>query len=344
MASHISASRLNWILALGGIALPLAWTLSAPTVSQAQVATAPATTVPAKTSDRNGAIRIRNDKANGTAFVDLKNGVRRLTKDVVVTQEGEDFILYADELTHYEKQNVAIARALPKQTVRVESGDSTITGKVMRADFDSKTITLTEDVLMRSHGETDGVQATADENKAGRTLRGEVLHKASSLTCDRIDYNYENQQALLTGNIRMRQGENFGTCDQIVFDEARNIAHLIGNVKFTNGKRQTFNVPELTLYIDEDKISAPNDVNITIPNPKGENADKPRPPKVDFAPAPNLPDDILNDPALKPLPTPKAAAPVLNDDEKTAAPPDKNDGKANADKAVEKSAAKDKKG
>ena len=304
---------------------------SAPTISQAQPANAPA-----ESAKGNGAIRIRNDKANGTAFVDLKQGVRRLTKDVVVTQEGEDFILYADELTHYEKQNVAIAR----QNLRVESRDSTITGKVMRADFDSKTITLTEDVLMRSHGESDGVQATADEKKAGQALRGEVLHKASSLTCDRIDYNYENQQALLTGNIRMRQGDNFGTCDQIVFDEARNIARLIGNVKFANGKRQTFNVPELTLYIDEDKVSAPNNVNITIPNPKGENADKPRAPKVEFAPAPELPDEIRNDPELQPRPTPKAAVPVL-DDEKAAATTAPN--AKSEDKAVEKSGDKDKK-
>ena len=313
---HFRNSRVMGIMACSALAVLGAWTFFAPTISQAQ----PAQPAPAKAapSDRNGAIRIRNDKARGTAFVDLKNGVRRLTKDVVVTQEGEDFILYADELTHYEKQNVAIARALSGQMVRVESGDSTITGKVMRADFDSKTITLTEDVLMRSHGESDGVQATADEKKAGRSLRGEVLHKASSLTCDRIDYNYENQQALLTGNIRMRQGDNFGTCDQIVFDEARNIAHLIGNVKFTNGKRQTFNTPDLTLYIDEDKISAP-DAILVIPNPKGENADKPRAPKVEFAPPPSLPKEILEDPALQPRPTPKAATPVL-DDEKAAAP------------------------
>ncbi len=327
MAFSFDRSRLVGMLVFSGLALVGVWIVSAPTISQAQPATTPAA-APAK---GNGAIRIRNDKANGTAFVDLKNGVRRLTKDVVVTQEGEDFILYADELTHYEKQNVAIARPVANQTLRVESRDSTITGKLIRADFDSKTITITQEVLMRSHGESDGVQATADEKKTGRSLRGEVLHKASSLTCDRIDYNYENQQALLTGNIRMRQGDNFGTCDQIVFDEARNIAHLIGNVKFTNGNKQTFNTPDLTLYIDEDKISAPN-ANIIIPNPKGENADKPRAPKVEFAPAPELPDAIRNDPELRPRPTPRAAAPVL-EEEKAAAPPEQTDAKA-----VEKSA------
>ena len=305
-------SRVLGIVGFSVLASLGVWTLGAPTISQAQ----PAQPAPAKAAseERNGAINIRNDKVNGTGFVDLKNGVRRLTKDVVVTQDGEDFILYADELTHYEKQNVAVAR----QNLRVESRDSTITGTVMRADFDSKTITLTENVLMRSHGENDGMQATADDSKAGKTLRGEVLHKASSLTCDRIDYNYENQQALLTGNIRMRQGDRFGTCDQIEFDEALNIVHLIGNVKFIDGKRQTFNVPELFLYIDEDKLSMSKDVTLRIPNPRGENADKPRKPPTKFAPAPKLPDEVLNDPALQPLPTPKAAAPVLQDEEKAS--------------------------
>lgn len=302
-------SRLLGILGFSVLVPLSAWTLGAPTISQAQPA--PQKAAP---SERNGAINIRNDKVNGTGFFDLKNGVRRLTKDVVVTQDGEDFILYADELTHYEKQNVAVAR----QNLRVESRDSTITGKVMRADFDTKTITLTENVLMRSHGESDGVQSTTDDKKAGRSLRGEVLHKASSLTCDRIDYDYENQQALLTGNIRMRQGDRFGTCDQIVFDEAKNIVRLIGNVKFIDGNRQTFNVPELTLYIDEDRVIAPKNITLRIPNPRGENAGKPRKPAVEFAPVPSLPDEVLNDPALQPLPTPRAAAPVLQDEEKAA--------------------------
>src|SRR2546421_668043 len=56
--------------------------------------------------------------------------------------------------------------------------------------------------------------------------------KPSRMACDRIDFNYDTRQAVVSGSIRMNQEDNYGTCQQIIFDERRNIADLRGEVEF----------------------------------------------------------------------------------------------------------------
>ncbi|MDF2441591.1 MAG: hypothetical protein JWN98_2575, partial [Abditibacteriota bacterium] len=70
--------------------------------------------------DRSGDVHIYNHPS-GRATYDQAKGIHRLWRDVRVTQDGEDFILYSDELTFFEKENLATATGKP----RVESRDST---------------------------------------------------------------------------------------------------------------------------------------------------------------------------------------------------------------------------
>lgn len=238
-----------------------------------------------------GAVRMTNP--GGEATLDLARGVRHATRNVQLWQEGEDFILYADDVTQYEKDNTGTARS----NLHVESRDSTIIGDLMRVDFTDKVMTLTGNVILKSHGEKDGLRGQGD----GKSVRGEVLHKPSSLTCDRLDYDYETKQATLSGNIRMRQGENFGTCERILFDESKNIVRLIGNVKFINGDSQTIEVPEMTIWIDNNMIQSPG-ISTRMPHGKGKGPARPPRRPTDFGPAPKLPDDITQGNNSKPPP------------------------------------------
>ena len=225
------------------LALSAATVVGSVTQSQAQPTTQ-AAPISGATKDRApGAVRLTNE---GEVNRDLEREVRHAVRHVQVCQEGEDFIFYADEVTQFEKDNIALARL----NMRVESRDSTIIGDLLRADFSDKRMTLTGNVVMKSHGKGDGLKGS----EGAKSVRGEVLHKPSTLSCDRLDYNYETKQATLSGNIRMRQGENFGTCDRILFDEGRNIVRLIGNVSFVNGDRQIIKVPEMTIWIDKNII------------------------------------------------------------------------------------------
>lgn len=284
-------------LSLALLALSAATIAGSVTLSQAQPATQPAPNAGAAKERAPGAVRFTN---TGKVTVDLEREVRHAVRNVQLWQEGEDFILYAEDVTHYGIDNTGTARG----NLHLESRDSTIIGDLLRAEFTEKTMTLTGNVVLKSHGEKDGLKGKGD----GKTVRGQVLHKPSSLTCDRLDYDYETRQATLTGSVRMRQGENFGTCDSIRFDEARNIVRLIGNVKFETGDRQTIEVPEMTIWIDRNMIQSPG-TSIRIPDRKSRAATRtPRKPEA-FGDVPRLPDDVLKPPPA-PAPLPGAAPPA----------------------------------
>lgn len=276
----------------------------------------PAAPAKAGSGDRTGDVHIRNHPA-GRAAYDQAKGIHRLWRDVRVTQDNEDFILYSDELTYHEKTNEAFAKGSP----RVETRDSTILATSMRADFDNKIIYLEGNVVMKSHGESDGIQPIApgaDEKKKSRSLRGEVLHKPSTLRCNQIDYRYEIQEATLSGDILMRQGDNTGTCKQIVFDEANNIARLIGEVSFTNGERQTIKARNLTIWIDDNIIETKERVRVDIPRTQKDAAKKPAV-KQNFGKAPSI-DDALSDVSRRPAPIPPVTIAPETDEDAAPAP------------------------
>lgn len=261
----------------------------------------PASTATASRGDRSGDVHI---SSRNRGLYDQAKGIQRLSGDVRVTQDNEDFILYCDELTYLEKTNEAFATGNP----RVESRDSTILATKIRADFDNKIIYLEGKVVMKSHGENDGISSIAPGaggKKKSLNLRGEVLHKPSTLRCNRIDYRYEIQEATLSGDILMRQGDSTGTCERIVFDEANNIAQLKGQVSFTNGDRQTIKARNLTIWIDDNVIETKERVRVDIPR---ATKDKPKPaaPKTIFPKAPRIDDALKDTGAPPPIP------PVLN--------------------------------
>lgn len=212
---------------------------------------------------------------NGCVWDDAQQ-IGRAKKETTVSQVGEDFILYCDDLTYNKKTNRAVARI----NLKVESRDSTITGNLIQADFNAKTITVTGNVVMNSHGTNDGIKANGKRRKLPLQLEG----KASTMKCDRIVFNYENREADITGNIRMIQDKNSGTCLRIVFDEASNIAKMIDKVEFTNEDGQTFRSPLVTIWIDDNLIRT-GVGDLEIPQ---NNTNKKAQPKTDFGPKPTL--------------------------------------------------------
>lgn len=246
-----------------------------------------------------GDVVIRNSP-QGTSVADYKRNVLRLTKDVVVTQEGEDFILYCDEITFNENTNEAIASG----NLRLKSRDSTLTGKRMRADFDTKVITILDDVVLNSYGKGTGVRSTSSPKR-----------KASTMTCDRIDYNYRNRQAIITGNIKMKQENTSGSCERILFDEERNTAELQGKVVFVNNaNKRTIRALNATVWIDDEVVQTTNRTTVTTPR---EKTSRPVAPPANVKPVPQISNDDLSEfgRALPPPPTPAPPAP-----EETPAP------------------------
>ena len=254
-------------------------------------ATIPKTAV--RTAQR-GDVRIRN-AADGTTVSDFARGVSRITKNVVVTQVGEDFILRADEIVYNETSNEAIGRG----NLRIDSRNSTITGAALRIDFDTKQIVITGNVVMNSHAQGNGIQSNRD-----------IKRKPSKIECDRVDYNYENLQAVVTGTIKLTQEKNVGTCDRITFDEEKNYARLEGNVVFRNTSNgQTLRSPFVEVWID-DNIAQGKGVRIQGPDSRPVRP-VPQPEKVTDRPtlSPTIGDEFRNPVAPPPAPAPPKAEP-----------------------------------
>ncbi|RYX82123.1 hypothetical protein EON83_21150 [bacterium] len=242
---------------------------------------------------------------DGTATYDDAQGVARLTKDVVITQRGENLVVYAQQAVYSNKLNQATATG----QLRVVTRDSTIKGLNLRADFDERRFTITGSVVITSHGKNDGAAAG---------LRGEANKKPIRVLCNQVVWDYDTRQATATGNIQIFQGTNKGTCDKIIYDEAQNIVILQGNVQFGDDQNRTFVGQEIRVYIEDNTVASDSRVRIKFPEKAGmagnNTSATPRPAKTPMAlkPKPLLPPDLLEGfktPAA-PAVTPAAPAPT----------------------------------
>ena len=249
----------------------------APGVAIAQTAPTapvkPATTTPAipaadAATPPKDAPQVRLEAGEGgTKTSNYDTGMSELNGNVTITQDGEDFILYAQKVVHSDKKNQATATG----DLRVETRESTIRAVKMFADFNTKIISMVENVVISSYGEGDGIQTDGTDAR-----RAEKKRKPVRIACDRLDWNYETKQAILVGNIRIVQGDSVGTCNQIIYDEPKNAARLLGDVKFGNTQSQQFLTDELTLFVDSGLTQTNASVRLVGPVKNvADGADKP---------------------------------------------------------------------
>ena len=285
--------------------IALALLCAAPFVALAQPPKAPA-----KPAGGDGMFTIRNDRVGGTTTYDTERNLGHMTKNIVITQTGEDVVIYAQDATFDRNRNVANATI----GLKVETRDSTITGQKLFADFNQRSATITGDVVIRSHGKNDGVAAG---------LRGEAGKKPITVKCDRVDWDYDIRQATATGSIHIFQAANRGTCQKIVYDERANIINLLGNVRFTDDQGNIFTGQSIIIYLQEGRIAGPGIKWQAKGNPGLNNPTptKPRAPKnpTKFAPAPTLPPDLIG-PVVPPPPAPTEQPTATEEPEPTPVP------------------------
>ncbi len=278
----------------------------APLVALAQPAKTPA--APAPKADEGGAPFTIKNARDGTTTYDTERGIGRMTKNIVVTQTGEDVVIFAQEATFDRNRNIANATVQLKVTTR----DSTITGTKLFADFNARTATITGNVVINSHGKKDGVAPG---------LRGEAGKKPITVLCERVDWDYDIRQATATGNIRISQGANKGTCNKIIYDEKLNIINLLGNVRFVDDKSSTFLGQDIIIYLEEGRISSKGGTITSKPGfEKPTTSKTPVPkPRNTFAPAPSLTTNQLGEVVEAP-PAPTAMPTATEEPEPTPIP------------------------
>jgi lipopolysaccharide export system protein LptA len=262
-----------------------------------------------------GNVVIRNSPS-GTAIYDDARGIAKLTKDVSIVQTGEDFILKAQEATYNRPKNQAFARG----NLNINTRDSTIIGESTFADFNEKTMTVNNNVVVTSHGKGDGIAGNATG------FRSEVRRKPVKITCTTAEWNYETRQAVLTGNIRIYQEDNTGTCESIFYDEAQNIVQLRGKARFGNTKKQTFLGEDLYIYVDTGKVQSKKPIRLQFPpnEPLAEGTPSATKKPVVLPPAGEITEDDLQlfnrTPAPKPTATPTPAGKTADEEKEEELP------------------------
>lgn len=267
---------------------------SAPTT----VATPQALAVPLASTLGN--VVITNAKAGGTSSFNYETGVGLITKDVVLRQSGEKFVLRAQRVRYSKNDN----RATANGNLIVETENSSIRGGQLFGDFNTKIISITGNVNISAHGRNDGM----GKNNSG--------HKPVRIACNRLDWNYVTSQATIVGNIRMVQEDRVGTCNKIIYNQPQNTVQMLGNVRFGNSKNQQFLGDDVLIRLDESVVETQNQIVIKSNTNAGAKSSKTKaaPPKtfpgrvnsnVADLPAPPPPIESL---VPTPTPTPKPTA------------------------------------
>ncbi|BCM92399.1 LPS-assembly protein LptD [Abditibacteriota bacterium] len=243
-----------------------------------------------------GQVNISN-APDGTATYDGAQKLARITKDVVITQRGENLVVYAQEVVYDKKQNRSVASG----QLRVVTRDSTIRGDKLFADFGARQFIISGNVVITTHGKNDGAMAG---------LRDDTEKKPIRVLCDQVVWEYDTRQATATGNIRISQGVNQGTCNKIVYSEAENVVNLLGNVKFGDEQDRRFRAQDITFYVDNDIVNADSRVIIEFIEKEGMNGEgvgskTPRPQKarIPVKPMRGLPSDLQGN-VVSPPPAP----------------------------------------
>lgn len=274
------------------------WVLAqqvAPNAATPRALAAPSASTP-------GNVVITNAKAGGTSSFNYETGVGLITKDVVLRQSGEKFVLRAQRVRYSKNDN----RATANGNLSVETENSTIRGGQLFGDFNAKIISITGNVSISAHGRSDGI----NKNNSG--------HKPVRIACNRLDWNYITSQATIVGNIRMAQEDRVGTCNKIIYSQPQNTVQMLGNVRFGNSKNQQFLGDDVLIRLDESVVETQSQIVIKSKTDTGTGA---KPSKTKPVAPKNFPgrvnSNVANLPAppppiesLVPTPTPKPAPTV----------------------------------
>ncbi len=259
----------------------------------------------APSDERMGQVTITNAN-DGAAVYDDVQGVARITKGLVVTQRGENLIIYAQEAVYDTTQN----RVDASGQLRTLTRDSTIGGENLNADFSKRQFTVSGNVIITSHGQNDGlgVPSHAETNK--KTIR---------ILCDKVVWEYNKKRSTAMGHVRFCQGNTHGTCNELIYDEAQNIVTLRGNMQLVDDQNRTFIGSDIIFSVDNNIISYPIR---TCPNfPERREMSRSSKTHIAFKPPPTLPPELLQSILLptateKPVPTPSPDAPAKDESKK----------------------------
>lgn len=176
-------------------------------------------------------------KSAGKDIVDIDAKVSRIPLDgngpstyKIVKFTHKDTVISSDLVTYDDKTKVAISPG----KLTISDPECDISGDKGSANFKKKLGDIEGSVQMLIKPKP--VQETPDNKNSVRTK----VTKPTTVTCPKLEYEYKNKIATLTGGVSFKQEKRSATANKAVYDGKAEILTLTGDVKGIDEQGQTF--------------------------------------------------------------------------------------------------------
>lgn len=166
--------------------------------------------------------------------------------------------LYCDHAVYDYDANAAEATGNP----RVVDPETTITGDVIEANFDDEIATVVGNVTVVTQKKPEEGEERVAEGDSGnddppRDL-SELHEKKSTITCDKLVYEYAEDvdRITATGRVKAVQEERTAYADRAVYEGTTELLTVTGNVRIITDRGDEFRAPRAVISIDENWIRA----------------------------------------------------------------------------------------
>ena len=182
-----------------------------------------------------------------------KDNVWTLSGSVVFAEKEEEITLKADRAIFWPKED----RAEITGNIEITDPEHSATAEVVRADFGGKIIFLEGNVVVvRTPKEAAGNGEETTENGEEEFNVEEAKKKRTTITCDRMEYDYDANFLAADGNVKVVQEKRTVTCQKAEYDEEREILTLVEDVRVEDEEGNWFECSRAIIDVENDTVEA----------------------------------------------------------------------------------------
>ncbi len=157
--------------------------------------------------------------------------------------------------------NPPAAKAPEEKTEELDV-ETTVTGDKVMVDMNVKVAVIEGHVTVvrmpqpKESAPAAGAPGAEPEQEKEREDAKAIKRKKATLTCDKLEYYYDEKRALGTGSVTVKQGERTAKADQVEFKEKEDLLTVTDNVVVTDEKGQRLECDKAVINTADDTVEA----------------------------------------------------------------------------------------
>ena len=167
-----------------------------------------------------------------------------------------DTVLTCDEVEYDRDAQIAVSPG----KVTITDPECDITGDKGSAYFKKKIGVVEGNVTMLVKPKKPEEGEASSKEGSSESIRAKIS-KPTTVTCEKLEYNYRNKVASATGGVLMKQERRSANAKKLIYDDKKELLTLLGDIKGVDEDGQTFSAPDkVTICIKKgaEWMEAPN--------------------------------------------------------------------------------------